>query len=123
MYSELCNVYPEGRADFYRVLHSWNQPPCRLPQQIKIGSEGQVLLGIVNHEAKTTNYSIEIDISGMKVNEIGTLTLGVGEKWEHEVIFVPQNPGTEEEVEFILYKNGDTQPYMEPLHLWINVTQ
>jgi len=93
------------------------------PQQIQVGVEGQVLLGIINHEAKTNSYSVAIYIAGIKVNEIGTLTLNVGEKWEQTVTFVPQTVGIDQEVEFILYKNGDTKPYMEPLRLWIDVTQ
>jgi uncharacterized membrane protein len=93
------------------------------PQQIKVGSEGNVLLGLVNNEGKMTNYSIAVEIDGNKVSELGALTLAAGGKWEQEVTFVPNSVGKDQEVDFILYMNGDDEPYMEPLRLWIDVIQ
>lgn len=93
------------------------------PKDLIVGHEAEVLLGIVNHEAVTTNYSVEIMIAGNIVNEVSSITLDAEEKWEDEVSFVPNEPGAEQKVEFILYKNGDPKPSIEPLRLWIDVTQ
>jgi uncharacterized membrane protein len=93
------------------------------PRALRAGTAGQVTLGIVNHEAKTTGYTVSITIGGVKVNSYGPLTLNAEEKWEQTVTFTPGTPGTQQEVDFILYKNGGAAPYMQPLRLWIDVTQ
>ncbi len=48
------------------------------------------------------------------------LALDHDEKWENEVGFVLQVVGDDQKVEFILYKNGEEEPYSS-LHLWIDV--
>ena len=93
------------------------------PRTIRAGTAGKVTLGIVNHEAKTTNYTVSITVAGSKVNTYGPITLGAEEKWEQPVTFTPGTAGTQQEVDFILYKNDGTAPYMQPLRLWIDVTQ
>ena len=42
-------------------------------------------------------------------------------KWEMELSFIPQVAGDNQRVEFLLYKNGENKPYMEPLYLLVDV--
>ena len=99
----------EGKAENY-------------PQQVTVGEEARVILGIVNHEHQPTSYRVEIEISGVKDKEIRTGILAHEEKWEQEIGFTPSEVGLNQKVEFWLYKDTEPQPCLEdPLHLYINV--
>ena len=93
------------------------------PEEVKVGEEGRVIIGIVNREHKPVDYRVEISIDELNIQEVGPISLAHEEKWENEVAFVPQVTGENKKVEFKLYKNGDTEALLESLHLWINVTQ
>ena len=99
----------EGRADDY-------------PDEVRAGEDAEVIVGIVNHEGRTVTYRLEIEIEGLKNNEAGPLTLTDDEKWDEIVSFRPDKVGDNQKVEFLLYENGETEPYLEPLYLWIDVT-
>jgi len=100
------------------------------PTELKVGKEGWVILGIVNHEQEKASYKVEVWIDGEKAklridggdrDEIRVELENEG-KWEKGVGFVPQKAGGGQKVEFVLYKDGE--PYFEePLHLWIDVEE
>lgn len=106
-FTEFYALGPEGKAIDY-------------PQEIKVGGEGRVIVGIVNREQETVNYWVEVRIDGVMDNQLGPLELDPDEKWEESVSFTPDRTGEHQKVEFILYKNRRSEPYRE-LHLWINV--
>lgn len=93
------------------------------PEGLKVGQEGRVTIGIVNHEYDTVSYRLEIRIGGVKNNEVEGITLWYGETWTQEVRFVPYIAGENQSVEFMLYKNGAPKPCLAPLRLWINVME
>jgi len=93
------------------------------PKELKVGQEGIVTIGIVNHEYEAVSCRIEVRINGVWSNEVGEIVLEHGEKWTQEVSFVPHIAGEKQKVEFFLYKNGEPKPYLEPLRLWIDVTE
>jgi uncharacterized membrane protein len=66
-----------------------------------------------------TTYKLEILINGEQVNEIDSIVLNQGEKWEQPVTFTPVKTGENQEVQFELFKQGDT--VFQELHLWIDV--
>ena len=108
-FTEFYILGPEGKAENY-------------PQQVMLGEEAKVILGIVNHEHQPLSYRVEIKINGVKNKEIGTGILAHEEKWEQVVGFTPEEVGVKQKVEFWLYKDDALQPYLEqPLHLYINV--
>jgi len=116
-FTEFYILGPEGEAANYTT-------------ELKVGEEGRVILGIVNHEQEEASYAVEVWIDGEKAklrvegedkDEI-SVELENEEKWEKEVGFVPQKAGENQTVEFVLYKDGE--PYFEePLHLWIDVEE
>lgn len=108
-FTEFYILSPVGKAEGY-------------PQEVKIGQETTVVLGIVNHEYENTSYGIEITIDGLREKEIGPIVLANNEKWENEVSFTPTSVGENQKVEFLLYKTGQAEPYLK-LHLWIDVKQ
>ena len=83
------------------------------PRELALGEEGTIIVGIVNHEHQATAYSIEVRIDGEQVQEIGPISLAHEEKWEEPVTFVPSKAGEDLKVEFLLYKDDESEPYRE----------
>jgi len=100
--------------------------------QIVLSEYGKVKLGIVNDEQQNTTYSLKIQIDGQPVKiyfsdgtyveDVDSISLQKGDKWEEEIGFAPIHPGANQKVEFLLFKDGDSEVY-QSLHLWINVTR
>lgn len=106
-FTEFYVVGPEGMAEDY-------------PQDLAPGEEGKIILAIVNHEHQVTDYFVEIEIDGEKVQEIGPISLTHEEKWEEPVTFAPNKAGEHQKVEFLLHKNYESETYRK-LHLWLDV--
>ena len=111
----------EGFTEFY-VLASEGKATA-YPKELKVGQEGRVTIGVVNNEYETVSYRLEVRVGGVKTNEIESIILEHDEKWESEISFVPQVAGEKQKVEFLLYKNKGIEPCLEPLHLWVDVTE
>jgi uncharacterized membrane protein len=105
-FSEFYILGLSGKADDY-------------PGRLRVGEEGQVIIGIVNWEQEVTNYRVEVEVEGNPVSEIGPLRLDHEEKWQQVVGFTLDKPGSKQKVEFLLYKLGVKEPYRS-LHLWID---
>jgi len=93
------------------------------PTELKVGDEGRMIVGIVNHERREVSYRVEVVISSKKSYEIGPVVLVDEEKWEAKVGFVPEVAGENQKVEFLLYKDGEAELRLESLHLWIDVSE
>jgi uncharacterized membrane protein len=92
------------------------------PESVVVGNPVDILLGVVNHEYKPADYKVEIQMDGAKVGEANIGTLANQQKWEEKVSFIPQVVGANQTVNFILYKDGEAEPYLkEPLTLHIDV--
>ena len=90
------------------------------PEELIVGEEGKVKVGIINREQETATYWVEVAIEGVKSNEVGMVTLEDGERWEGVVGFAPDRVGDNQKVEFLLYKQGWDGVYQR-LHLWVDV--
>ena len=93
------------------------------PKEIRVGEEAKVIVGIVNHEHEMVTYRVEVNIDGVKNNEVGPILLANEQKWEEIVSFTPDKTGDNQKVDLTLYKNQEAKPCLEPLHLWIDVTE
>lgn len=94
------------------------------PQELMVGKEGRVIVGIINREHEPVTYRVEVVIDGVKNNEVGPVILEHEGKWEGEVSFMPEVAGDNQKVEFLLYKNnGEGEPCLKPLYLWINIKE
>jgi uncharacterized membrane protein len=109
-FTEFYILGPSGKAVDY-------------PSELKVGEEGKVIVGIANHEHEVVTYQVEVRIGGVKNNELVPVVIQPDEKWEKEVGFTPKVPGKNQLVEFLLYKNGELDPNLKPLRLWIDVTE
>ena len=90
--------------------------------ELVVDKTAKQLVGIINREQETVTYRLEVTIDGVKSNEVEPITLQHNEKWEKTVSFTPDHTGTNQKVEFSLYKQGQNQVY-ESLHLWVNVVE
>jgi len=109
-FTEFYILGAEGKATAY-------------PKELKVGQESRVTIGVVNNEHETMSYRLEVRVGGVKTNEIGSIILEHDEKWEEIVTFTLSKAGEEQKVEFLLYKNRGVQPFLEPLRLWVDVTE
>ena len=92
------------------------------PKELVVGEEGKVIVGIINREREAVSYSLEIKINEVMNNRVEPVMLEHGEKWEEEVSFTPNRIGDKQQVEFFLYRQGQTEVYQE-LYLWIDVME
>ncbi len=90
------------------------------PEELVVGEEGKVIVGIINREHETVTYRVEVAIGEVKNNEVGPVTLDHDEQWEEIIGFTPGKAGDNQKVEFLLYRQGQDEVYQR-LHLWVNV--
>jgi uncharacterized membrane protein len=108
-FTEFYILGPQGKADNY-------------PQQVVLGANVDVIIGVVNHEYQPATYHIRITINGVRNKEIDIGTLAQEQKWEQKISFVAQSPGDKQKVEFWLYRDNGVEPYIkDPLRLYIDV--
>jgi len=108
-------------TDFY--ILGLEEQAADYPRELRVGEEGRVIVGIANHEYETVSYRIEVRVNGTRNNEVGPIMLEHNGKWEEIVSFSLSEPREDQKVEFFLYKNGEVEPYLKPLHLWVDVAQ
>jgi len=92
------------------------------PRELVVEEEGRVVVGIINNERQTVSYRVEVRVDGAPNNEVGPVILEHNEKWEELASFSVSKPGRDHLVEFLLYKQEQSEAY-RTLRLWVNVTE
>ncbi len=108
-FTEFYILGPGGMAEGY-------------PRELKTGEPGKVILGVVNHEYREIDYSVEVRMGGSLKKKLYPIALAHEEKWEKPITFRANQPHKNLKVEFLLYREGDKEPYRK-LHLWVDVIQ
>ena len=72
---------------------------------------------------KELAFALEVMVDGIVNNEVGPLALVSDGKWEETVSFIPLRVGDNQKVELLLYRGGESVPYLQPLHLWVDVKE
>ena len=93
------------------------------PNQLVVGEEGKVIMGIINREHEAVSYRVEVRVNGVKNNKVEPIVLDHDEKWEQEVSFIARKTGANQKVEFLLYKSEEIEPSLKPLQLWVDVIE
>jgi uncharacterized membrane protein len=106
-FTEFYVLNSEGKADNY-------------PQNLAVGEEAKVIVGIVNREHETLSYRIEVKINQVKTDELGPLVLKQAEKRQETITFQPAAAGNNQKVEFLLYKSGQSEVYRS-VYILVNV--
>jgi uncharacterized membrane protein len=89
------------------------------PTNLMVGEEGEVIIGIVNHEYANVTYQLEVKLNGTVIGK-ETTDLMHNETWESPFAFEATKKGEAQKLEFLLYKNGKKEVYRS-LHLWVDV--
>jgi uncharacterized membrane protein len=112
-YTEFYILGPNRTADSYQT-------------EFIQGEKGTVFVGIVNHEYRSVNYTMDAKLANMSLplpENQRHISLANNMSWEEPVTFTPPIEGTNMKLEFLLYNETDkTTPYRN-LHLWVNVTK
>ncbi len=87
------------------------------PTNITVGENGTVIIGVVNHEYKSTEYILKALLDNVTLLE-KNLSLEHNESFQGELTFTPTEKG-KGKLEFLLYR-GSSTPYRS-LHLWVDV--
>lgn len=90
------------------------------PRDLSVGEQGEIIVGVVNHEYREVNYYVQIKMGEFVLPRKGPITLAHEKKWESPTTFPCLHPHNNVKVEFLLFRDGDTKPYRS-LHLWVNV--
>ncbi|HWR25335.1 MAG TPA: DUF1616 domain-containing protein [Methanosarcina sp.] len=90
------------------------------------GQKGTVNVGIVNHEYRSIDYTMEVRLENRSLplsENQKQISLENNMSWEEPVVFTPPFEGKNMKLEFLLFNETDkTNPYRD-LHLWVNVTK
>jgi uncharacterized membrane protein len=108
-FTEFYILGPGGKADDY-------------PTNLRVGEEGRLIIGMVNHEYATVEYRLAVQLAGdVLCNE--SFPLLHNETWERPFSFKPTQVGEDQKLEFFLFRVGanESEPYRS-LHLWVDVT-
>lgn len=107
-FTEFYILGPKGKAYDY-------------PTKVIAGNNSTVIVGVVNHEYATLNYTMDLNFDNSTILD-QKMTLEHNQTWEHPVTYVLNHTGDEQKLEFLLYKEDNfTAPYRD-LHLWVNVS-
>jgi len=98
---------------------SHNGTASNYPTNLKFGEEGEIIIGIVNHEHEDIKYSLEVNFNGLLIHKENIFLID-NEKWYYPLKFKIMNKGENQKLEFILYKDQHIEAYRK-LHLWINI--
>jgi uncharacterized membrane protein len=106
-FTEFYLLGPGGKAEGY-------------PANLTAGNAASVIVGVVNHEYDTVNYTLRVKIGEELLNE-QQIQIEDNQTWEKPVNFTPASQGSSLKLEFLLYKeNNFTIPYRDT-HLWVNI--
>ena len=105
-FTEFYVLGPGGKAEDY-------------PTNLKVGEEGEVIIGVVNHEYANVTYQLEVKLNGEVIGE-KSIGLMHNETWESPFTFRAKKAGEDQKLEVLLYKEGVKEVYRS-LHLWVDV--
>ncbi|MGB9927132.1 MAG: DUF1616 domain-containing protein [Methanosarcina sp.] len=112
-FTEFYILGPEGKADNY-------------PTQYILGESGTVIMGIVNHEYRPVNYTVQIKLDNKSLpvpENQKQIRLGHNETWQEAIKLTPPFEGEDMKLEFQLFNDTDLNNPYRDLHLWIDVNK
>jgi uncharacterized membrane protein len=125
-FTEFYILGPGGNASAY-------------PTNLTVNETGRVILGVANHEGATVNYTVRVDLAGIRIVYNATsgfnetvevnrttwtqipITVADGANWTRSYTFSISYHGLWK-VEFLLFKGGDFSVAYRELHLFVKVS-
>lgn len=112
----------ESFSEFY--LLGEGSRAADYPSQTAAGQSVSVIVGIVNHEGKPSDYTVQIRENDAIISSIKVGILNEGQQWEQPVEFSLNQAGEGRRVNFYLYKDNGAVPHIkDPLVLIMKVTE
>jgi uncharacterized membrane protein len=108
-FTEFYILGPKGKAYDY-------------PTSVVSGQNSTVIVGIVNHEYVTVNYTMRMALQNYTFSS-RDVRLEHNQTWESPVSYALQQTGNNQKLEFLLYKDYNFTTPFRDLHLWVNVSQ
>jgi uncharacterized membrane protein len=93
------------------------------PTDLSAGEKGEVIVGIVNHEYENVSYLFRAEIENRTIGK-RSFQLAHNETLEFPFVFTvtaSQDEKERKKLEFLLFKENQTEKPYRNLHLWINV--
>jgi len=87
-------------------------------KEVYLFEPSSIIVGIENYEHAPANYTLQVNLGGYPLHE-QHIMLADGEKWKDNVSFTPKHVANHVKLEFLLYKDGSTNPYRS-VHLWVD---
>lgn len=107
-YTEFYILGPNGKAADY-------------PTNLTVGQNGNVIIGIVNHEAAAVDYGLIVKFNNQILRN-DTIFLKDKEKKEIPFTFTASNTGQNQTLEFLLYKLPNSKDVYRSLRLNVNIS-
>jgi len=110
-FTEFYILGPEGMADNY-------------PTNYTLGESGKLIVGVVNHEYRPVNYTLEVKLENQSLSlpeNMQYISLTHNETWEKNLTITPPVEGKNMKIEFLLFNETNKEVPYRDLHLWINV--
>jgi len=107
-FTEFYVLSPGGKAEEY-------------PTNLTVGEEGEVIIGIVNHEYLNVTYQLEVRLNGELIDE-KSIELMHNETRESPFTFKAKKAEEDQKLEFLLYRAEGVKEVYRSLQLWVDVT-
>lgn len=92
------------------------------PTTVSLGGDITVNIGIANQEQTLTTYNIEVSVDGTDIKDIGPILLQNKQIWEEPFSYTTTKQGSNQQLDFVIFKDGNPDPYLDPLSIWFDVT-
>ena len=114
----------EHFTEFY-ILGA-NKTADGYPTDLVLGKSETVIVGIVNHEYRPVDYTMEMRLENQSLRlpeDQKQISIAHNMSWIEPVTFTPPFKGNNMKLEFLLFNETEKQTPYRNLHLWINVTK
>ena len=114
----------EHFTEFY-ILGA-NKTADGYPADLILGKNGMVIVGIVNHEYRPVDYTMELRLENQSLplpKDQKQISLAHNMSWIEPVTFTKPFKGNNMKLEFLLFNETEKQTPYRNLHIWINVTK
>lgn len=81
-----------------------------------------ITICIVNNEESQIDYRLLTQVNNENYKEIDNIILDNREKWQQQLL-LPADTRTQTKIEFLLFKNNESTPYLESLRVWIEPSE
>ncbi|MCJ7442918.1 MAG: DUF1616 domain-containing protein [Methanotrichaceae archaeon] len=110
----------EKFTEFYILGPGWMA--YDYPTSVVVGNRSMVIVGITNHEYTKINYTMQMVFENYTFFS-KNITLEHNQTWKQPMTYVIYQPGVQQKLEFLLFKEKNFSAPYRDLYFWANVSQ